>query len=80
MVFPSLLLNYLGQGALLIKEPSAAAAPFFHMVTGWCVLPLVILATAATVIASQALITGTYSLTLSAVQLGYLPRFIHSAY
>ena len=74
VVFPSLLLNYLGQGALLIKEPSAAVAPFFHMVTGWCVLPLVILATAATVIASQALITGTYSLTLSAVQLGYLPR------
>ena len=74
IVFPSLLLNYLGQGALLIKNPSAASSPFFHMVTGWCVLPVVILATAATVIASQALITGTYSLTLSAIQLGYLPR------
>ena len=74
VVFPCLLLNYLGQGALLMKDASAASAPFFHMVTGWCVVPFVILATAATVIASQALITGTYSLMLSAVQLGYLPR------
>ncbi len=74
LAFPALALNYLGQGALLIQDPSAAAAPFFRMVSGWSALPLVILSTAATVIASQALITGTYSLTLSAVQLGYFPR------
>jgi KUP system potassium uptake protein len=74
IAFPALLLNYLGQGALLLQDPTAASAPFFRMVSGWMALPLVLLATAATVIASQALITGTYSLTLSAVQLGYLPR------
>lgn len=74
LVLPALALNYLGQGALLLREPEAAAAPFFQMAPGWAALPLVLLATAATVIASQALITGTYSLTLTAVQLGYLPR------
>ncbi len=74
LVFPALALNYLGQGALLMRHPELAHAPFFQMAPGWATLPLVILATAATVIASQALITGTYSLTLSAVQLGYLPR------
>ena len=74
LVFPALALNYLGQGALLLREPEAAHAPFFQMAPAWATLPLVLLATAATVIASQALITGTYSLTLSAVQLGYLPR------
>lgn len=74
LVFPSLGLNYLGQGALLMQRPEVAHAPFFQMAPGWATLPLVLLATAATVIASQALITGTYSLTLSAVQLGYLPR------
>lgn len=74
LVFPALALNYLGQGALLMHEPEAAYAPFFQMAPAWVALPLVLLATAATVIASQALITGTYSLTLSAVQLGYLPR------
>ncbi|CAN5913192.1 potassium transporter Kup [soil metagenome] len=74
LVFPALALNYLGQGALLIRQPDLAYAPFFQMAPGWATLPLVLLATAATVIASQALITGTYSLTLSAVQLGYLPR------
>ncbi len=74
IVFPSLLLNYLGQGAMLLEHPEAAVSPFFRMVSGWASLPLVLLATAATVIASQALITGTYSLTLSAIQLGYLPR------
>jgi KUP system potassium uptake protein len=74
LVFPALALNYLGQGALLMKQPDLAHAPFFQMAPGWATLPLVLLATAATVIASQALITGTYSLTLSAVQLGYLPR------
>lgn len=74
LVFPALALNYLGQGAHLIQDPGAAHSPFFQMAPAWATLPLVLLATAATVIASQALITGTYSLTLSAVQLGYLPR------
>jgi KUP system potassium uptake protein len=74
LVFPALALNYLGQGALLMQDPESAHAPFFQMAPGWAVWPLVLLATAATIIASQALITGTYSLTLSAVQLGYLPR------
>jgi len=74
LVFPALGLNYLGQGALLMHQPEMAYAPFFQMAPAWATLPLVLLATAATVIASQALITGTYSLTLSAVQLGYLPR------
>jgi KUP system potassium uptake protein len=74
LVFPALALNYLGQGALLMHEPGAAHSPFFQMAPAWATLPLVLLATAATVIASQALITGTYSLTLSAIQLGYLPR------
>lgn len=74
LAFPALALNYLGQGALLLHQPELAHAPFFQMAPAWATLPLVLLATAATVIASQALITGTYSLTLSAVQLGYLPR------
>lgn len=74
LVFPALALNYLGQGAMLMHKPELAHAPFFQMAPTWAALPLVLLATAATVIASQALITGTYSLTLSAVQLGYLPR------
>jgi KUP system potassium uptake protein len=78
VVFPSLLLNYLGQGALLMQNPELASAPDFHpffmMAPQHLMLPLVILATAATVIASQALITGVYSLTLQAIQMGYLPR------
>ncbi len=74
LVFPALALNYLGQGSLLLRHPELAHAPFFQMAPKWAALPLVLLATAATVIASQALITGTYSLTLTAVQLGYLPR------
>ncbi len=73
-VFPSLLLNYLGQGALLIRDPSAAENPFFRMVPTWGVYPMVLLATAATVIASQALISGAFSLTMQAVQFGFLPR------
>lgn len=76
IVFPALLVNYLGQGALLLTKPEVAVAPFFQMVPAWGALPMVVLATAATVIASQALITGTYSLTLSAIQLGYLPRLM----
>ena len=75
VVFPALLLNYFGQGAMLIADPGAIDNPFFRMPPEWAVLPLVILATMATVIASQALISGAYSLTMQAVQLGYLPRF-----
>ena len=74
VVFPALLINYFGQGALLIRDPSAVDSPFFRMPPSWAVLPLVLLATMATVIASQALISGAYSLTTQAVQLGYLPR------
>jgi KUP system potassium uptake protein len=74
LVLPALLVNYLGQGALLIHDPSAVAHPFFHMVPTWALLPVVVIATAATVIASQALISGAFSLTLQAVQLGYSPR------
>lgn len=73
-VMPALLLNYLGQGALLIANPAAAANPFFLAVPGWALLPMVGLATAATVIASQALITGAYSVTLQLIQLGFAPR------
>ncbi|HSJ84291.1 MAG TPA: potassium transporter Kup [Acidimicrobiia bacterium] len=75
VVFPALLLNYFGQGAMLIASPDNIDNPFFRMPPGWAVLPLVVLATMATVIASQALISGAYSLTMQAVQLGYLPRF-----
>jgi KUP system potassium uptake protein len=74
VVLPALSLNYLGQGALLLREPQAIDSPFFLMGPSWATWPLVALATAATVIASQALITGAYSLTMQAVQLGYLPR------
>ncbi|HEX8385139.1 MAG TPA: KUP/HAK/KT family potassium transporter, partial [Rubricoccaceae bacterium] len=74
VVLPCLLLNYMGQGALLIRDPAARENPVFHMVPEWAVIPLVILAAAATTIASQAVITGAFSLTMQAVQLGYLPR------
>ncbi|MEX0836636.1 MAG: KUP/HAK/KT family potassium transporter, partial [Nitriliruptor sp.] len=74
IVLPALVLNYLGQGALLLADPEAASNPFFLMAPGWALLPLVALATAATVIASQALISGAYSITMQAIQLGYLPR------
>lgn len=74
LVFPSLLLNYLGQGALLLSNRAAADNPFYRMVPAWGVVPMVILATAATVIASQATITGTFSFVKQAIQLGYLPR------
>jgi KUP system potassium uptake protein len=74
VVLPALLLNYFGQGALLLADPEAATNPFFLMAPGWALLPLVGLATLATVIASQALISGAFSLTMQAVQLGYLPR------
>jgi len=74
VVFPSLLLNYLGQGALLLREPAAKVNPFFHMAPDWALYPLVALSTIAAIIASQAVISGSYSLTRQAVQLGYLPR------
>jgi KUP system potassium uptake protein len=74
LVLPALALNYFGQGALLLSNPAAAQNPFYLLAPGWALYPLVILATAATVIASQALISGAFSLTMQAVQLGYLPR------
>ncbi|MBP7949056.1 MAG: potassium transporter Kup [Verrucomicrobiales bacterium] len=77
IVFPALLLNYLGQGAMIMLDPAMAVNPFFKLVGAIApavLLPMVVLATLATVIASQALITGTYSLTLQAIQLGYFPR------
>ena len=74
IVMPSLTLNYFGQGALLLAEPEAVANPFFNMAPDWLLLPLVVLATAATVIASQALISGAFSVTKQVVQLGFLPR------
>ncbi|MFL6202285.1 MAG: KUP/HAK/KT family potassium transporter, partial [Thermoanaerobaculia bacterium] len=74
MVLPCLLLNYFGQGAQLLHSPDTASNPFFHMAPDWATYPLVGLATLATVIASQALISGVYSLTRQAIQLGYSPR------
>ena len=74
VVMPALTLNYFGQGALLLEQPAAVKNPFFLMAPDWALLPLVVLATAATVIASQALITGAFSVTKQVVQLGYLPR------
>ncbi len=74
LVLPALLLNYFGQGALLIAEPSAVENPFFLMAPEWALYPVVVIATAATVIASQAVISGAFSLTRQAVQLGYVPR------
>jgi KUP system potassium uptake protein len=73
-VFPCLLLNYFGQGALLLDQPSAIQNPFFRLSPSWGVFPLVVLASAATVIASQAVISGAFTATNQAVQLGYLPR------
>src|SRR4030088_902449 len=75
IVLPSLALNYMGQGALVIADPKAVENPFFLMFPDWALLPMVCLATVATVIASQAVITGAYSLTRQAIQLGLLPRF-----
>ncbi|HEY0123183.1 MAG TPA: potassium transporter Kup [Rhizobium sp.] len=74
LVFPSLTLNYLGQGALVLREPLAMSDPFFLMYPHWALLPVVILATMATIIASQAVITGAFSLTRQAIHLGFLPR------
>jgi len=75
LVFPACVLSYMGQGALVLKDPGGAiSSPFFLLVPGWGRLPMVLLATAATVIASQAVITGAFSVAHQAVQLGYLPR------
>ena len=75
VVLPALTINYLGQGALVLADPKAIENPFFLLYPEWAILPMVVLATAATVIASQAVITGAYSLTSQAIQLGLLPRF-----
>jgi KUP system potassium uptake protein len=74
LVFPALVLNYFGQGALLMLKPEESHHPFYALVPGWALVPMVLLATAATIIASQAVITGSFSLTRQAIQLGYLPR------
>ena len=74
VVLPAVVLSYLGQGALLLTDKAALSAPFFLLTPGWARLPMVLLATAATIIASQAVITGAYSLASQAAQLGYLPR------
>jgi KUP system potassium uptake protein len=75
LVLPALLLNYFGQGALLLSDPSASEHPFFRLAPDWGLYPLVVLSTAATAIASQAVISGSFSLTQQAMQLGYSPRF-----
>jgi KUP system potassium uptake protein len=74
VAFPALLLNYFGQGALLLGNPEAAVNPFYHLAPTWALYPLIALATAAAIIASQAVISGSFSLTRQAVQLGYSPR------
>jgi KUP system potassium uptake protein len=75
LVLPALAINYLGQGALVLADPKTISNPFFLMVPEWALLPVVLLATMATVIASQAVITGAYSMSRQAIQLGLLPRF-----
>ena len=74
LVLPALVLNYFGQGALLIGDESAVTAPFFLLFPGWAQIPIIVLCTVATVIASQAVITGAYSMVSQAAQVGYLPR------
>jgi KUP system potassium uptake protein len=82
VVLPALLLNYYGQGALTLGDPRVLENPFYSLYPGWLLMPMVVLATFATVIASQALITGAFSLTQQAVQLGYLPRLrvVHTSH
>ncbi len=81
IVLPALVLNYFGQGALLLEHPSAISNPFYMMAPGWLLPALIVLATAATVIASQAVISGVFSITRQALNLGYLPRLrvLHSS-
>jgi KUP system potassium uptake protein len=74
VAMPALLLNYLGQGALLLRDPAAAQNPFYLLAPAWALYPLIAIATAAAIVASQALISGAFSLTRQAVQLGYCPR------
>ncbi|MCF7643652.1 KUP/HAK/KT family potassium transporter, partial [Acinetobacter johnsonii] len=74
LVLPALMLNYFGQGALVLADPGAADNPFYKLAPGWALIPMVILATFATVIASQALISGVFSLTRQAMQMGLSPR------
>jgi KUP system potassium uptake protein len=74
LVFPALVLNYFGQGVLLLEHPETAHHPFYAMVPSWAMVPTVLLATLATIIASQAVISGAFSMTRQAIQLGYLPR------
>jgi len=75
LVLPSLLVNYLGQGALLLNDAATREHPFYYLAPGWALYPMVVLSTIATVIASQAVISGAFSLTQQAIQLGYSPRF-----
>ncbi|MGD9947207.1 MAG: potassium transporter Kup [Desulfobulbus sp.] len=75
IVFPALLLNYFGQGAVLLNRPEMSHHPFYALVPSWAMIPMVLLASVATVIASQAVISGAFSLTQQAIKLGYLPRF-----
>ena len=81
LVLPSLVLNYFGQAAMVLARPAAVQQPFFQLVPSWALVPLVVLATAATIIASQAVISGAFSMTKQAVQLGFLPRvkIIHTS-
>ncbi|WAH60205.1 potassium transporter Kup [Pseudomonas silvicola] len=74
LVLPALVLNYFGQGALILADPEAARNPFYLLAPNWALLPLIVLSTVATVIASQAVISGAFSLTQQAIQLGYIPR------
>jgi KUP system potassium uptake protein len=74
LVFPALILNYMGQGALILRDPAAVANPFFLLMPDWSRIPMVLLATVATVIASQAVISGAFSITRQAIRLGFLPR------
>ncbi|MEO7743888.1 MAG: potassium transporter Kup [Usitatibacter sp.] len=74
LVFPALLLNYFGQAAYVLVEPSAIGSPFYRMIPEWGLLPMVVLATVAAIIASQAVVTGAFSMTRQAIQLGYIPR------
>ncbi len=82
LVLPALICNYLGQGALILTDPNAVENPFYLLAPGWGLMPLIILSTAATVIASQAVITGAYSLASQAIQLGLLPRLeiVHTSH
>jgi KUP system potassium uptake protein len=74
VVLPALLINYMGQGALLLRHPTASVNPFYSMASGWTLYPVIVLATLAAIMASQAVITGAFSLTLQAIQLGFCPR------